>query len=545
MFLMVLKRILLSFFLFLFIFVTTTFAKEKPQVVFINQVRGEECCSVGSLRNLQIQVEAFEKYQITSFFVLRYDALTNKNYINYLKKEADKFPNIINIGLLIEVTPQLAKDSRVHYHDTVDHWFEAQNVFTIGYKKEDRKKIIDHLLKTFKIKFGQFPELTSAWLIDTDSLNYLHQKYGVVAHQITREQWGIDSYTLYGGPPHYPYPASRNWAFIPDFSQENPILMLRQTVTDPLYNYGEIKKSFTSQPNDYINSGLDFNYFQELINQALFDQKTTGFALLGLENSNELKYQEEYLRQIEYVNELKKEVTFPNLKVLSNFWLRQRTTYYQGKDLINDSSTKVEFITTPDNRTRQIKSNGKTYTTDYRYFDTDLTDPYNDYVAKKYGFWIVPFAVDYSHLYKPESIFPETKNDLQIGKQPDLKINKISAEQFDKTRQEHYPYYLPEPIERNIDRSKSKVKIDIKKTIILEFLAKDKYGYPANISYPLEIETNPQIRSMQYQPDSAKHVFTFANDKLNFLKITLVSNKKIVKEILLFPGILPFLNIVW
>ncbi len=542
---MVFKRIFLSLFFFLFLFVSTTFAKEKPHVVFINQVRGEECCSVGSLGNLQIQVAAFEKYQIPSFFALRYDALTNKNYIDYLKKETDKFPNIINIGLLIEVTPQLAKDSGVQYHDTVDHWFEAQNVFTIGYRKEDRKKIIDRLLKTFKIKFGQYPKLTSAWLIDTDSLNYLYQKYGVVAHQITREQWGIDSYTLYGGPPHYPYPASQNWAFIPDFSQENPILMLRQTVTDPLYNYGEIKKSFTSQPNDYINSGLDFNYFQELINQALFDQKTTGFALLGLENSNELKYQEEYLRQIEYINELKKEVTFPNLKELSDFWFRQRTTYYQGKDLINNSSIQAEFITTPDHRIRQIKSNGKTYTTDYRYFDTGLTDPYNDYVAKKYGFWIVPFAVDYSHFYKPESIFPETKNDLQIGKQPDLKINKINAEQFNKTRQEHYPYYLPQPIERDIDRSKSKVKIDIKKTIILEFLAKDKYGYPANISYPLKIEADPQIRSMQYQPDSAKHVFTIANDKLNSLKITLLSNKKIVKEIWLFPHFLPSLKIYW
>jgi hypothetical protein len=542
---MVLKRIFLSFFFFLFLFTRTTFAKEKPQVVFINQVRGEECCSIGSLENLQIQVGTFEKYQIPSFFALRYDVLINKNYIDYLKKEIDKFPNIINLSLLIEITPQLAKDSGVQYHDTIDHWFEAQNVFAIGYKKEDRKKIIDHLLKTFKDQFGYYPSLTSAWLIDTDSLNYLHEKYGVVVDQITREQWGIDTYTLYGGPPHYPYPASHNWAFIPDFMNKNPLLIVRQTVTDPLYNYGETKKSYTSQPNDYMNAGLNFHYFKKLVNQALFEQKTTGFALLGLENTNELKYQEEYLKQIEYINELKDRIIFPNLKQLSDFWIQQKTTSYRGKDLINNSSIQAEFITTPDNRIRQIKSNGKTYTTDYRYYDAGLTDPYNDYVAKKYGFWIVPFALDYSHTYKLESIFPETKSDLTVNNQTELKINKIDPAFFNKTRLENYPYYLPEPIERDVDPNKSKVKADIGKTIVLEFLAKDKYGYPASISYPLEIETNPQIKSMEYQRDSAKHIFTIPNDKLNSLKVTLLANKKIVKEIWLFPRLLPFLKIYW
>ena len=542
------KRILLPLFFVLFILPTALAAKEKPQVVFINQIRGKECCSSGSLENLQKQVEAFEKYRIASFFVLRYDALINDDYVDYLREEIAKYPNVIKLGLLVEVTPQLAKSSGVKYHGTIDRWFEAQNVFTIGYQKEDRKKIVDNLFRTFKNKFGSYPELTSAWMIDTNSLNYVRKRYGVVAHQITREQWGVDSYPLYGGPPHYPYPASKNWAFIPDFNEKNPLLMLRQTVTDPLYNYGEKEKNYTSQPNDYLNAGLlDLEYFKKLINQALFEQKTTGFALLGLENATEEKYQDEYLRQIDYINELKDRdmVVFPDLKELSYFWPKQKTTYYWGKDLMNSNDNEVEFITSPSSRERQRKYLGQIYTTDYRYYHPELADPYNDYVAKKHGFWIVPYAIDFSHVYRPESIFPETKNDLIIDSEPKFEIKTIDPEEFNKKRLENYPYFIPEAVETEIDRNKSRVKVAMGSVIKIELLAKDKYGYPANISYPIDVKTDPEVERIEYRPDSAKHVFIIPNNKPDFQEIILVANKNIIKKIYLFPRLFPFVKIIW
>lgn len=550
--LMVLKRI---FIFLIFFFVFTFFpkfvnAKEVPQVIFINQVRGEECCSIGTLENLQLQVEKFKVKKIPSFFAIRYDALTDQKYLDYLKEESESNKDIIKIGLLVEITPNLAGDSGVKYNGTLDRWFEAQTVFTIGYEKEDRKKLIDHLFKTFKSKFGYYPIITSAWIMDTYSLNYIHEKYGVTSHQITREQWGVDSYTLYGGSPHYPYPASINWSFIPDFKQNNPLLILRQTVTDPLYNYGETKKHFTSQPNDYLNSGLDFEYFKKLIDQALFEQKTTGFALLGLENANDIKYQKEYLRQIDYIAKLGDRVSFPDLNELLKYWSKQKTTYYQGKDLINGSDNQAEFRTTSNFRERTRIIKGKMIVTDYRYYHRDLTDPYNNYVAKKQGYWIVPYSVDFSNVYnKSETIFPETRNDLNIkspvvlsrmGEQK--KFNPIS---FNKTRFEKYPYYLPEPIERKIDNKKSKIKVTIEKTISIEFLAKDIYGYPVDIYYPIEVKTDPEIKDIVHLPDGAKHEFFLQNNKPNLQKISLVSNKKIVKRVILFPKLLPFIKIIW
>lgn len=541
---MVYKRIIVTL-IFLFVFPLVVYGKEKPQAVFINQIRGEECCSEGSLENLQLQIEKFKEKNIPSFFAIRYDVLINDKYVDYFKDELKDNKKIINIGLLIEITPQLALDSGVKYNGTVERWFEAQNVYTIGYEKDDRKKIIDKLFKTFKDKFGFFPKITSAWMIDTDSLNYIHEKYKVVAHQITREQWGVDSYTLYGGPPHYPYPASVNWAFIPDFNQKNPLLILRQTVTDPLLNYGETKKHYTSQPNDYLNSGLDFEYFKKLIDQALFNQKTTGFILLGLENANDLIYQKEYLKQIDYISGLEDRVVFPNPKQLTDYWSKQQITYYQGKDLINGSNNQAEFKTTPEFRERTRISNGKTYITDYRYYNSDLIDPYNDYIAKKQGFWIVPYQLDSSRINNPESIFTDVKNDLHINKQPYFKVMQFNADKFNKSRFDKYPDYIPEAIEREIDRKKSQINISVGNLINIEFFAKDIYGYPVSISSPIEVITEPKVREVIYLPDGAKHEFIIKHNKSNFQKISLLSNKKIIKTVYLFPKLLPFIKLAW
>ena len=58
------------------------------------------------------------------------------------------------------------------------------------------QKIADYLFATFFEKFSYYPAVTSAWMIDTETLNYIHKEYGVKIQQITREQYGTDSYTF-------------------------------------------------------------------------------------------------------------------------------------------------------------------------------------------------------------------------------------------------------------------------------------------------------------------------------------------------------------
>lgn len=393
-----LKIILIfTFFLFFFYFKTDVYSKEPAHVLIINQIRGEECCSKGSFINLKKQVEVHIAKKVPAYFALRFDALTNRKYVDYLQKASNDFPQIIRLGLLLENTPQLIKKVGISKDIKEENSFEAQNAFMIGYNQNDSKKIVDYLFLLFYEKFDYYPSLTSSWMIDTKTLNYLHDYYQIKVHQITREQYVTDSYTLYGGPPHYPYPASRNWLFIPDYTNSDPILIVRQTVTDPLLNYGDSTNTFTSQPNDYLRGKKNFDYFVSLIDQVINQPgNQTGFAMLGLENSMDNNYQEEYIAQLERVEKLESKglIKLVSLDELTNYWQKNKISIYYGKDLLDKNENQAFWITTPSYRIRLIEKNNQILITDFRLYDKNFSDPYTDYKAQKNGFWIAPYLID-------------------------------------------------------------------------------------------------------------------------------------------------------
>ncbi len=376
---------------------STARAKERSQVIFINQVRGRECCHEGSLDHLKTQVRAFADHELAAHFALRYDVLTDRAFTDYLTNAAAQYPGTINTALLLEITPRLAQDAGISYRGNNDDWYKSQHIFTIGYSPSEREKVLDHLFETYFNVFGRYPELTVSWMIDTPSLNYISEKYGVRVHQVTREQWGTDSYTLYGGPPHYPFPAGRKWLMVPDYERTDGPLIVRQTVTDPLLNYGDQTSAFTSQPNDYKSDGKSFGYFIELFKQALNQQgQQQGFALLGLENSMGDTYQEEFVRQIEYAKELvvDHQADVAGIDDLIETWRQQPVTLYHGRDLTSDSGREAFWITTPRYRARLRKEGQQVYLNDLRLFDPDYRDPYQSYQAKENGYWIMPYLID-------------------------------------------------------------------------------------------------------------------------------------------------------
>ncbi|MEK7109630.1 MAG: hypothetical protein AAB876_00240, partial [Patescibacteria group bacterium] len=392
----------LTLFFCLFQIKTNVSAKELAHVLIINQVRGEECCSKGSLDKLKMQVEAHILKKIPGYFTVRFDALIDDRYVDYLKEVTVRYPELIRLGLLIEITPQLVKNIDINHNINAENWFEAQNAFTIGYGKDESKKIVDYLFTTFFEKFGYYPIITSAWMIDTITLNYIHKEYGVKIQQITREQYGTDSYTLYGGPPHYPYPASKNWLFIPDYDNDDPVLIVRQTVTDPLFNYGDNTNTFTSQPNDYLRNKKNFDYFIALVNQTINQpDNQIGFAMFGLENSMDNNFQEEYIAQLEFIGKKNSEglIKFVSVDELFGFWKQNKISVYYGKNLVNNSDWQALWITTPFYRIRLIKKNNNILITDVRLYDRNYSDPYNNYESKKSGYWIVPYLVNGSFKY--------------------------------------------------------------------------------------------------------------------------------------------------
>ena len=389
--------------------------------VIINQVRGATCCGAGSVDAMRRQLDIAVERELPSTFVIRYDALNDTRYTDVLRSYRDRYPTLIQLGAMIEIIPTLAEDAGVPYTGNLDSWFHAQHAFTIGYAPSDREKIIDTLMERYKVVFGRYPTTTSAWLIDTPSVNRLHTRYGVLSHQITREQWGTDSYTLYGGPPHYPYPASTSWAFMPDYTDTtSSMLMLRQTVTDPMLNYGDTNSAHTSQPNDYARDGKSIAYYHTLLTNA-FQQPAgqVGFALLGLENSMSDVYQEAYGEQLQWLadkqNDFNVKIVFADDAAMRKAYTSSSVSIY-GR---TEGTLGAWFVTTPRYRIRIRKSGDHIAITDIRIYGVKFTDPYTTRVALHEGFWIAPFLLDGSRWYaqaKPHSgphAFYPVVNDFQ------------------------------------------------------------------------------------------------------------------------------------
>lgn len=519
------KKILYSLaILVLFLFSQTNIlAKEPAHVLIINQVRGEECCSKGSLDKLKMQVETHISKKIPAYFALRYDVLTESKYLNYLKDAGDKYPELIKFGLLIEMTPRLVKSVGINHNINTENWFEAQNAFTIGYGKEDAKKIVDQLFTTFFEKFGFYPNVTSAWMIDTQTLNYIHKEYGIKIQQITREQYGTDSYTLYGGPPHYPYPASKNWLFIPDYTNDDPVLIVRQTVADPLLNYGDNTSTFTSQPNDYLKSKKNLDYFISLVNQTINQPDgQTGFAMLGLENSMEEKYQNEYWAQLEFIGKKNSEglIKFISIEELVEYWKQNKISVYFGKNLVNSSDWQAFWITTPFYRIRLIKNNNDILITDLRLYDSAYSDPYNDYEAKKSGYWIVPYLVNGSFRsnndpqeqieIKDVSNFPVASNGIfELKKDLEIEPNAIILPKIINNESIH------------IKNTNDKIELSYKKS------SKEKVTITF---YDQKIEFTPLTKDeISYNPDNIDvSPIKFSKNPLGFKLDWLINNEPIV-----------------
>ncbi len=405
-------------------------AQEKPlDAVVINQIRGRDaCCQPGNMDMLE-KISAEENFKkLPIAWAIRYDVFQDADFLNKLKQ----LPDTYSLGLSLEVTPKLASDSGVSYKGNPDgtDWYYAHNVFLIGYTQPQRQKLLDRLFKTFYDQFNYYPTFTVSWMVDAWSLDYLRKTYGVVVHEITKEQYETDSYTLYGGIFNLPYYPSKSHPLVPakNKSDQLEMLIMRQTISDIDKNYGSYQSFFTSQPNDYLANpkGKGPAYFLELVNQMQAQNQVDRFAVLGLENSREWDlYQEEYIKQLKYIVD---EQQAGKIKVWS------------PHDFYNEFNTAspinpVRILKTADfprsgalwyfsnyYRARLENWQGQIVLTDLRVF-TDTPDPYSETPAdKSRGYWIIPYLIDssqqFEELGKPEIEYQDNpiRNDTGVKK---------------------------------------------------------------------------------------------------------------------------------
>lgn len=182
-------------------------------------------------------MELAEKYNIPVTYLFGYDAILDPRY----KEKLSQCHNY-ELGGWFEVLRPLADKAGVEWlgEDGVVWDYENCNVsFSAGYTPEQRQKLVDVYMDDFKTTFGYYPKAVGSWIIDAYTLNYMHEKYGVIASCNCRDQWGTDGISIWGGYYSHGYYPSKNNVLCPAGNKENQIdvPVFRMLGSCPVHQY--------------------------------------------------------------------------------------------------------------------------------------------------------------------------------------------------------------------------------------------------------------------------------------------------------------------
>ena len=182
------------------------------------------------------QVQMMKKYKLGGTFLLQYDALIDPRYQKLLKGlPRDSF----EIGAWWEIPQPLVEKAGLKWRGKYPWDWRANIGFSTGYSLEEREKIVDVYMKDFKKIFGYYPKSVASWFIDAYTLNYMYQKYQIVASANCKDQYGTDGYTLWGGYWNQAYYPSKMNSYMPAQHEANqiPVPIFRMLGSDPVRQY--------------------------------------------------------------------------------------------------------------------------------------------------------------------------------------------------------------------------------------------------------------------------------------------------------------------
>ena len=235
------------------------------------------------------QVEMMKKYKLGGTFLLQYDALLDPRYQKLLK---DLPRDSFEIGAWWEIPQPLVEKAGLIWRGRYPWDWRANIGFSTGYSPEEREKLADVYMTDFKKIFGYYPKSVGSWFIDAHTLNYLFQKYHIIASCNCKDQYGTDGYTLWGGYWNQAYYPSKINSYMPAQNEENqiPVPIFRMLGSDPVRQYddglGGVRQGVTTLEPVYKNAGGDSIwvnwFFKEFVDGASIE---FAYAQAGQENS--------------------------------------------------------------------------------------------------------------------------------------------------------------------------------------------------------------------------------------------------------------------
>lgn len=328
-----------------FLLQNSVLATTSNFISVINPVRGGDFWEIKNQKKDEVligQKNILSQNNIPSTWLIRPDAFNDTE----IKSQLKSLPKNSELGLFLEITPTWTKEARVKYRESKS-WHQAGSVFLTGYTQDERIKLINSAFEAFKKEFGEYPKSVGAWWVDSFSLDYMQEKFGITSGLVVADQYSTDDYQIWGhfwSTPYYPM--KRN-ALYPAQSIENkiPVVLMQWAARDPVNAYGNgvLESTYSVQPNDYIDyHDLDINYFRSLL-EIYTNQNFNQFnhIVVGLENSYSWKkYGEEYERQIKLLSQMRTQgkITLLTMADFSN--------YYQNT-FVNNSPVHILIANDP------------------------------------------------------------------------------------------------------------------------------------------------------------------------------------------------------
>ena len=242
---MKLKSLILSYCLILctgFMVNAGTVEKPKPKVInIVNFIRLLEPRDTKITEDVLYQtvvkqVEMMKKYNLGGSFLLQYDALMDSRYQTLLKSLPKES---FEIGAWWEIPQPMVEKAGLKWRGRYPWDWHADIGFSTGYTPAEREKLADVYMADFKNIFGYYPKSVGSWFIDSHTLNYLYEKYHIIASSNCKDQVGTDGYTLWGGYWNQAYYPSKINSYMPaqNADKQLPVPIFRMLGSDPIRQY--------------------------------------------------------------------------------------------------------------------------------------------------------------------------------------------------------------------------------------------------------------------------------------------------------------------
>jgi hypothetical protein len=294
------------------------------------------------------QIKIMKEHRLKGTFLLQYDALMDARYQELLKElPAETF----EIGAWWEIPQPLVEKSGYQWRGRFPWDWHADVGFATGYTPKERETLTDTYMADFKRIFGYYPKSVGSWFIDAHTLQYMHDRYGILASCNCKDQIGTDGYTLWGGYWNQGYYPSRKNAYMPAQDVENqiPVPIFRMLGSDPIHQYdsglGTDSQRVISLEPVYERGGGDVDwcqwYFDAFVEGAAM---AYGYVQAGQENSFTWKRMAKgYKEQLQILSELLREgkVTVQTLGETGQWFKDEyKVTPPTSVTVLNDHSAK-------------------------------------------------------------------------------------------------------------------------------------------------------------------------------------------------------------